>query len=93
MTRIKKISIRGLLVIQYQILRTNIIRIVWKTVRRLTDEILRVTELIYYGGNSSESSEKYFIFQSGLKATFLESVPWIRSSVDGFVAKLSTAQT
>ena len=52
-----------------------------------------MTELIYYGGNSSESSEEYFIFQSGLKATFLESVPWIRSSVNGFVAKLSTAQT
>ena len=79
--------------IQYQILRTNIIRIVLKTVGRLANEILRVTELIYYGGNSSESSEKYFIFQSGLKATFLESVPWIRSSVDGFVAKLSTTQT
>ena len=31
--------------IQYQILRTSIIRIVWQTVRRITNEILGVKKL------------------------------------------------
>ena len=31
--------------IQYQILQTNITRTVWQTVRRITDEILRVKGL------------------------------------------------
>ena len=31
--------------IQYQILQTNIMRIIWQTVRRITNEILRVSEL------------------------------------------------
>ena len=41
-TRIKKKSTRGLLVIKYQILRTNITTTVWQTVRRYTKEILEV---------------------------------------------------
>ena len=41
-TRIKKKSTRGLLVIKYQILRTSIITTVWQTVRRYTKEILEV---------------------------------------------------
>ena len=32
----------GLLIDPYQILQTNIIRIVWQTVRRITNEILGV---------------------------------------------------
>ena len=31
--------------IQYQILQTNIMRIIWQTVKRITNEILRVSEL------------------------------------------------
>ena len=31
--------------IQYQILQTNIMRIIWQTVRRITNEILRVSKL------------------------------------------------
>ena len=34
--------------IQYQILQTNIIRIVWQTEERITDEILGVKELTPY---------------------------------------------
>ena len=33
--------------IQYQILSTNIIRIVWQTVRRITNKILGVKELSF----------------------------------------------
>ena len=40
-----KISVWGLLVIQYQILQTNIIGIVWQTVRRIANEILGVKGL------------------------------------------------
>ena len=31
--------------IQYQILQTNIMRIIWQTVKRITNEILGVSEL------------------------------------------------
>ena len=34
--------------IQYQILQTDIIRILWQTVRRITDKILGVKELNKY---------------------------------------------
>ena len=33
------------MLIQYQILQTDIIRIVWKTARRITNEILKVKRL------------------------------------------------
>ena len=38
----EKISIRGLLVDSKQILQSNIIGIVWQTVKRITNEILGV---------------------------------------------------
>ena len=40
-----------------QILQTNITRTVWKTVRRITDEILEVKGLTQTGKPLSESSE------------------------------------
>ena len=50
--RIKKnISLRIFYLIQCQILRANIIRIVWHTVRRITNEILGVKELTYICSN------------------------------------------
>ena len=43
MRRIKKeIQLGDYKLMQYQILQTNIIRIVWQTVRRITREILEV---------------------------------------------------
>ena len=33
---------------QYQILQTSIMRIIWQTVRRITSEILGVKGLIYW---------------------------------------------
>ena len=41
----EKISIGGLLVDYIQILQTNIIGIVWQTVKRITNEILGVKEV------------------------------------------------
>ena len=38
--------------IQYQILQTNIIRVVWQTVRRIAYVILQVKELSYMRGIS-----------------------------------------
>ena len=49
--RIKKnISLRIFYLIQYQSLRTSIIRIVWRTVRRNTNEILGVKGLTHWYG-------------------------------------------
>ena len=46
-TKIKQtVNIKGLLVIQYQIVQANIRRIVWETVKRIPDEILLVKGLI-----------------------------------------------
>ena len=43
MRRIKKeIQLGDYKLMQYQILQTNIIRIVWQTVRRITRELLEV---------------------------------------------------
>ena len=44
----RKISIRSNKLIQYQILQTNIRRIVWQMVRRITNEIFEVKELKTY---------------------------------------------
>ena len=44
----RKISIRSNKLIQYQILQTNIRRIVWQMVRRITNEIIEVKELKTY---------------------------------------------
>ena len=41
----KKTQSRDYKLIQYQILQTNTIRIVWQIVRRITDEILEAKEL------------------------------------------------
>ena len=41
--------------IQYQILQTDIIRILWQTVRRITDKILGVKELIHILKSSTQS--------------------------------------
>ena len=46
--------------IQYQILSTNIIRIVWQTVRRITNKILGVKELSFQ--SSAERANIKFIF-------------------------------
>ena len=47
--RIKKnISYGDYELIQYQILQTNIMRTVWQTVRRITDEILGVKGLMAF---------------------------------------------
>ena len=43
----EKYQLRGYELIQYQILRTDI-RIVWETVRRITNEILGVKGLMWY---------------------------------------------
>ena len=43
-----KICLRIFWLIQYQILRTSIIRIVWQTVRRITDEILGIKGLNWF---------------------------------------------
>ena len=45
--RMKKLSIMDYLLIQYQILQTYIIGIVWQTVRRITNEILGVKGLTH----------------------------------------------
>ena len=42
--------------IQFQILQTNIIWIVWQTVKRITSEILGVKELIPVGGEKHHKS-------------------------------------
>ena len=42
---IEKDNLGDYLLIQYQILQSNIIRIVWQTVERVTDEILGVKGL------------------------------------------------
>ena len=42
----EKYQLRDYKFIQYQILQTNIKRTVWQTVRRITNEILRVKRLI-----------------------------------------------
>ena len=42
----EKISIMGLLIVRYQILKINIMRIIWQTVRRITNEILGVKGLM-----------------------------------------------
>ena len=47
LTRRKKNINWGL--IQQQILRTNIIRIVWKTVKRITEEIMGVNGFTFHG--------------------------------------------
>ena len=44
----RKISIRSNKLIQYQILQTNIRRIVWQMLRRITNEIFEVKELKTY---------------------------------------------
>ena len=43
--RIKKNTDKGILSIQYQIIQTHIIRIVWQTLRKITNEILGVIGL------------------------------------------------
>ena len=56
--------------IQYQILRTNIKRIVWKTVRRITDEILRgkgfkdCTKANYFKNKVNKIWNQCFPFQA-----------------------------
>ena len=47
----KKTQSRDYKLIQYQILQTNTIRIVWQIVRRITDEILEAKELRGHLGN------------------------------------------
>ena len=43
--RLRKMSARGLHLVQYQIPQTNVTKTVWQTVRRITDEILGVNGL------------------------------------------------
>ena len=42
----KSIFLRDYQLIQYQIIQSNIMRIVWPTVRRITDEILGCTNVV-----------------------------------------------
>ena len=47
--RVQKISARGLFVDSISnLLRTNVVRIVWQTVRRITTQILRVKEFSFF---------------------------------------------
>ena len=46
--------------IQYQILQTSIIRIVWQTVRRIAYVILQLKELSYMRGISYSTTWLYF---------------------------------
>ena len=52
MRKEKNINYGDQWLIQYQIGRTNIKRIVWQTVRRITNEILRVKGLIDNDANA-----------------------------------------
>ena len=62
--------------IQYQILSTNIIRIVWQTVRRITNKILGVKELSFQ--SSAERANIKFIFP----LTFFDPRDWLRRKGD-----------
>ena len=66
--RLRKMSIRGLYLVQYQIPQTNITRTVWQTVRRITDEILGVNGLSQQSSLVAHPAEAYLGFCS-MKST------------------------
>ena len=66
--RLRKMSARGLHLIQYQIPQTNVTRTVWQTVRRITDEILGVNGLSQQSSLVAHPAEAYLGFCS-MKST------------------------
>ena len=66
--RLKKISVRGLYLVQYQIPQTNVTRTVWQTVRRITNEILGVKGLSQQSCLVAHPAEAYLGFCS-MKST------------------------
>ena len=60
--RLKKISVRGLYLVQYQIPQTNVTRTVWQTVRRITNEILGVKGLSQQSCLVAHPAEAYLGF-------------------------------
>ena len=63
--------------IQYQILKTNITRTVWHTVRRITDEILGVKELtsIFNLSVNSGKGSASFIDKSQIQVKQTRAIP------------------
>ena len=66
--RLRKMSARGLYLVQYQIPQTNVTRTVWQTVRRITDEILGVNGLSQQSSLVAHPAEAYLGFCS-MKST------------------------
>ena len=66
--RLRKMSARGLHLIQYQIPQTNVTRTEWQTVRRITDEILGVNGLSQQSSLVAHPAEAYIGFCS-MKST------------------------
>ena len=55
----EKYQLWDYLLIQYQILQTNIMRIIWQTVKRITNEILGVTGISLYSSQVTHPARVY----------------------------------